>query len=335
MGPLKTLALFLFAPLIIISTPSAALTIGEPFDLSASLSNLVASASYNFKIRLGSSSGSMNRGQTLISINGTNSWLGDTDSWSSFPVIFMDAFGTWNGTVTGRPGDNAFSGQNFLTLRLRRTDQTSYCCDSASVTATVSSAPVTTNPVITVEAQKPVIEFNPPAVANLGESFKATANLKSFAANTEFYLKIRDKVQTKNGNNFLSDNEAWSLFPLIKTDNSGNWSGEIWSLASENKDEGIYKIKLRVKKKDTDSFFESDTKDIKLIKIVMSLVATPEAIIASRSPEINFVLGTKSASLSALPLKQKEKNFDKLSLIILISGGIFSLAGVWGIIRKK
>lgn len=204
------------------------------------------------------------------------------------------------------------------------------CIDLAPAptpTPIASSTPMPVTPL-------PLIEFTVPAGANLGESFKTMVNLKNFAANTEFYLKIRDKVQTKNGNNFLSDNEAWNFFPLIKTDSSGNWSGEIWGMISEDKDAGIYKIKLRVRKKDTDSFFESDIKEVKLSKII-----TPVVVVATPSAKLkieNSVLGTKSASVSSLPEQPKEKEktkFDRLSLIILISGGIFSLAGIYGIIK--
>lgn len=259
------------------------------------------------------------------------------DDLSSYFYNFTPVSGTWSGQLNVKmdPQDDGFKGSGNYILKIFKPTSSSSSTNSATIVINVSLPATNSSTSAVVDLPTPVIEFTVPATANLGESFKTTADLKNFAANTEFYLKIRDKVQTKNGNNFLSDNEAWNFFPLIKTDSSGNWSGEIWGSVSEEKDTGVYKIKLRARKKDTDSFFESDIKEIKLAKIIapVAIVATPAVKLKTE----NIILGTESASVSSFSKQPKEKEktkFDRLSLAILVSGGIFSLAGIYGIIKR-
>ncbi|MCL4397708.1 hypothetical protein M1403_01625 [Patescibacteria group bacterium] len=330
---------------IIISTPSAALTIGEPFSVAASISGLAASSSYTLKLRIGTTSGSMTRGQTRSS---SGDWLSDNDAWAGFPAFTTDTFGVWNGMVTGRPGSSAFTGNNLLVLRLRDYG------DSDAVAIQINAAPVqdsaaqdsnnnnsqNNNTVTIVQTPLPEITFSPPVQGNLGEVFKVSVNLKNFEANKQYYLKVRG-VRTKNGSAYLSDNEAWVKFPLITTGNTGDYHGEAWGIVSEDKDAGNYEIRIRMRKKDAEDFFESEAKTIKLVKIPV--------LVTAKTSE-SAVLGTESAkpkkvsTPAAVETVKIDSSTDKIPLALIGLGSLFLIGslvsflhgkGVWDIILQK
>lgn len=245
---------------------------------------------------------------------------------NSYFYSFTPVSGTWSGQLVAKIdiNDDGFKGPGNYLLKLFKYISSYGAASNNSISVAVNvTAPSIASPTAVANLPAPVIEFIVPAAANLGESFKTMANLKNFDGNTEFYLKIRDKVQTKNGSSYLSDNESWTNFPLIKTDNSGNWSGEIWGLMTEDKDDGVYKIKLRAKKKNTDSFFESDSKEIKLIKIIK----ITSAILPTATPETKLVLGTKSAALKTQPKPEEEKEKFDLTNLGLLAGGLVLSGG--------
>ena len=219
---------------------------------------------------------------------------------------------------------------------------------TASV-VTVSSESTPVSPNLTIEVSNS---------ANLGEMFKINVNLKNFSKDTEYYLKLRGgpdeshitKMQTKNGGSYFSDNEGWENFPVIKTDSSGNWSGDIWGLLVEDKNEGNYKIKIRARKKETDTFSESGFKDLKFSKPAeIVIVATPAAVIksvekiATKSAVISVKKSTESAVLSSsisaevLPPQENKKSqkANPLAVVLGVSGFFLLLFSVWGIIIKR
>ncbi len=295
----------------------------------------------------------MNRGQTKVTVNSTDSWLSDTDAWINFPNFTTDAFGIWSGNISARPGGEAFPGANLIILRLKRSDQSSYCCDSASVSATVTAAPVQTT-ATTSQDSKPTPSIDWQAVSNAiqNENFKTSISLKNFSSDTTYYVKIRGgpdadhltKAQTKSGNAFLSDNESWTGFPTINTDGSGAGSGDIYGLFTDDREAGAYKILLRVRKKDSDSFYESDIKDITLNKMAAPIVvaaATKSAKISTKS--VGKVLATQSAKINksstkaAEPVKTIEidSTTDKMPLVLIGLGILFLIGSLVSFLHGK
>ncbi len=187
----------------------------------------------------------------------------------------------------------------------------------------------------------------------VGRDFKTTKlELSNFDGNTEYYLKLRagteegklTKIQTKNGSAYLSDGESWSKFPLIKTDENSKWTGEIKGLLSEGKSEGKYKILVRIRKKDTESFYESDTKEIDFLKVSEEIIviATPAAVIksvekmATKPAVISVKKSTQSAVLgSSVAENNSPQKANPLAVVLGVSGFFLLLFSVWGIIIKR
>lgn len=343
----------LAAPQISVASPSGVLTAGSSFSLSASASGLTPGSTYYTKVRIGLTAATMSQGQTFNS-SLDNGWLSDTDSWASFPAITSDSSGIWSGSVVGRPVADIAAASYYITLRLRKTDgSTNY--DSASVSASVNVAPANTG--TSVSTQTPVIETSFPDNAILGTAFRLSLSLKSFGANKDHYLKARGgpdedhltKMQTKSGNSFLSDNESWAGFPKITTDSSGNWSGEVWGLFSEDRDEGTYRVRVRVKKQETDSFYDSEIESVKLTKpasiTATTVVATRSAIAtrAGQAAPAALVLGTQSATptpevLSAAAqqtMNEPKKDGRDLSVLTILGGGLALSGGIVALFVHK
>lgn len=209
-------------------------------------------------------------------------------------------------------------------------------------------------------APSPKIEWNLEDKIYVGRDFKTTKlELSNFDGNTEYYLKLRagteegklTKIQTKNSSAYLSDGESWSKFPLIKTDENSKWTGEIKGLLPEGKLEGKYKILLRIRKKDTESFYESDMKEIDFSKVPEEIIviATPAAVVksvekaATKTAVISVKKSTQSAilgsSVSAEILPKQEKNnpqkANPVAVVLGVSGFFLLLFSVWGIIIKR
>lgn len=132
------------APSISITSLPSTLVAGQSFTVAASASSLIANAAYYTKIRLGTSTDALNKGQTNNSLNDSpDDWLGDSDSWSKFPQITADSSGNWSGNIVGRPSDTAVIGSNVVTVRMRKTDgSTNY--DSSTSSVFVDPAPTST-----------------------------------------------------------------------------------------------------------------------------------------------------------------------------------------------
>lgn len=195
----------------------------------------------------------------------------------------------------------------------------------------------------------------------VGRDFKTTKlELSNFEINTEYFLKLRagteegklTKIQTKNGSAYLSDGESWSEFPLIKTDEKAKWTGEIKGLLTEGKPEGKYKILLRIRKKDTESFYESDIKELNFIKVADEVIifATPAAATKSVSLKVDVATKSAAAVVMASPSAKQavlgtktQKTLDPIPIVLIVTGVIFSAAsvalflegkGIYDIIRR-
>lgn len=189
---------------------------------------------------------------------------------------------------------------------------------------------------------KPSIFWNLPSSGKLGDIFKITYSLSNFPAGTEYYVKVRG-AQTINDGDYLAENEAWANFPLIKIDDDGNYTGEVLALVSDDKEAKDYVCRLRLRKKGSDSFIESDSKVISLYKPTMSSLknssdvssVVPQRKQLSSPPGIyKEVLGEKKASVSLIASfsgnnEQAKLTTDRTSFIwpaILVGSGMGLIA---------
>ncbi len=337
------------------------LEVGSPFTLSASTGGLVASSSYYLKIRIGSTSATMTKGQTFNNQNDSpDDWLSDGTDWTLFPTFLTNFSGVWSGEITGRPGDGVTPGQNYLTVRIRKVGASTNS-DSASVAAVINASSASSQTSDNSQETKlPGVTFDLGSNYALGQTFGANVALADFDPNTEFYLKVRggteetllNKVQTKSGESFLGDTESWTKLPLIKTDGEGKWGGQVEAVLGEDKPEGKYKIRLRVHKKDADTSFDSSIREVTFQKPAVTADQSSTAVLATATSNVSDLLeedeetatgtelvldlpqeilgeSTMSSSLAAIP-----KSFPGEPLPLILSGGIaLSLAFLYNTIR--
>lgn len=347
----------LAVPSITITSVPDTLTVGQPFDLNISVSGLTTNFNYYGKIRLGTPSATLNQGQTYNSLNNSpDDWLNDTgDSWTKFPQITSDSSGNWSGILTGRPSESAFAGLNYILFRVKKADSSSATYDSATVSAIIS-------PAANQQTDSPADQPSPNITVNignnfiLGREFNIGIKLENFDSNQDYYLKFRAgtdenslaKGQTKNGSAFYADNESWSKFPQIKTDGSGKWDRQISARIGEDKPVGQYTIRIRVRKKDADTFYDSGTKNISLssppvatedITQVSSVTSQTKTVAATNPADnINLVLGTASAATKTpvptqVPESPKSQISNKpgiipVAIVFISLGAILSSAAL-------
>ncbi|MBI3888096.1 hypothetical protein HY310_03455 [Candidatus Microgenomates bacterium] len=298
-----------------------------------------------------------------------------TGDLSTYFYNFTPIAGTWSGQISVKidPNDDGYKGPGTYLVKLIK-----YISSSGSVSN--NYLPITINiPLIaTVAAQNnneaqsnPELNVLASNSARLGEDIKISIQLKDFEPQKEFYVKARfgmnpeqlSRGQTKNAGVYLTDNESWINFPIIKTTSDGSYTGEIYGLISEEKDEGLYKYKIRIRKKETETFFDSPTRDITLIKVI----PVPPAVItilkdvkqtATPSIDINEekqstveslvtaeVLGSKSADSSDIVNNAVKKSSPRksaplfvLGIGVLVSAALMAIfmyrAYIWSIISK-
>lgn len=136
------------APKISILNSPTQINKNEEFGVTFNITkDILSSDLYYIKGRIGSSSASMNQGETFNSVS--NTWLSDTASWNTFPFIAFLNSSIATSTVTLRAKSTAFTGNNFLIIRLNR-NSTSY--DSSSSTLFLIDPPTPTlTPMPTIE----------------------------------------------------------------------------------------------------------------------------------------------------------------------------------------
>lgn len=136
------------------------------------------------------------------------------------------------------------------------------------------------------------IEINSyPAQVNKLQEFEAGFTVQLEAA-SEYYYKERvgqgsslNKAETFNGE-WLGDSDAWSKFPILKTNDTGSFSGNVKLRIKDTALEGENKLILRVRKVGTDNNLDSSEKN---------LIVNPSLEITSPSPSI----GSSQPSVSA------------------------------------
>lgn len=339
------------APVITITSIPDSLTVNEPFTLNANASGLASSSSYYTKIRIGTTSGSLTKGQTYNSAStAPDDWLSDSGvSWSKFPQITSDSTGNWNGLLTGRPADSAFAGANFIMLRIKKADSSSTTYDSATVAAQINAAAMPESP---ADPPTPEISFDFGKNYFLGEPFSFNVGLKNFDQNQNYYLKFRagvdtntlSKGQTQNGSAFYADNESWSKFPQITTDGSGNWSGNITVQITDDKPSGQYYARVRIRRIDSDTFYDSATKTASFSKLLTGVIdnvaaATSAPVPTASStalPEV-LILGTASALVATadetIPVTIPQNN--RWPYVFVTMGGLTLLGSCIYAFRKR
>ncbi|MEK7565948.1 MAG: hypothetical protein AAB506_02805 [Patescibacteria group bacterium] len=216
--------------------------------------------------------------------------------------------------------------------------------DNLSFSQVAASSQNSQDSQVVAPAPTPKIDWALEDKIYVAKEFKTTKlELSNFDINTEYLLKLRagteegklTKLQTKNGSAFLSDGETWSKFPLIKTDENAKWAGEIKGFLGEDKPDGKYKIQLRIRKKDTDTYLVSDMKEITFLPETKAVIlplpppATKPAVLAatSVSAQINLATPTPLSTPSVSFKKATPTNFY-LSEIFIISGATLILLAI-------
>lgn len=244
---LALLAFFFFAPPVwaatsaaIVSSPSS-VAIDTPFDLQISIQGDV-NTTYYLKARIGASTSSLTKGLTNnLQNNSPDDWLTDNDSWSKFPIGTTNSSGSWQGSLKVKTSSTIIAGNNLLVFRIRKVGVTT-TYDSLSKTITISSSSPLPTPTPTTSpnpSSTPSPAFtvsNPPSQINSDQSFTVAVNLSlPDNPNTNFYLKGAFKKgsgsnyfgETLVSGNWVKNSSTYSNQYPIKTDSSGNWSGNL------------------------------------------------------------------------------------------------------------
>lgn len=315
--------------------------------------------------------------QAAFTLDGRSNYFGITknllDEWYSYkstPALtdltnyfytFQLQAKAWSGTVSAKidTSDKDFAGPGSYKLKLiRYTGNSSSDSNFVYITVNVSSPSAettgtgTANNTITT-APTPEINFALPGESRLGEEFKISLELKNFDKQADYYGKIRgayendtyNKAQTKNNSAYLWDGDSWGKFPLISTNDDGYWKGEVIGRIDPDKPEATYKIKIRLRQKDGETFYESESKEIKMLPLLVAASDDPpEAEInnnttviatnhltsgkeATATSEILLgdILGTASSPTS-LPVGSSEALIASKQTNNLFSPGVFLIA---------
>ena len=209
-------------PTIAIASVPNPLIVNQQFSLTATVSGLVANSNYYAKIRIGTTSATLTKSQTFNALNSPpDDWLSDSDSWTKFPQITSDSVGSWTGVLIGRPSDSAISGQNNLTVRVRKVgSSTNY--DSAAVQITVNPSP----PQIVILPLS--INYSLPASISADTPFSLPIIVNNASPGAKYFFKgvSEESVSTFNSetSSWLAWNGSWTDMPYLTTDPFGSAS---------------------------------------------------------------------------------------------------------------
>lgn len=334
---------------ITINNATGSLTIGQSFSLSASASGLATDSGYYAKIRIGSTSGSLNRGQTQSG----SDWLSDTDDWTKFPPIFADSAGFWSGNLTGQPGSLTSPGRNLVVLRLRKISTgTNY--DSAALPVTIEAG-AEQLPVETQSNPNPQVDWSTVSSGQLGQAFRLSFSIKNFDRNSDYFVKMLGG-QTQTRSDWLSLNDSWARFPKFTTNDQGFASGEISGRINPANNAGDYQIGLRFHPSDGGDNIDSGLKTVNFLDppAVLAYAAAPvpasktaatsDPTVSTAAPEVNLVLGTSSAatkSAATAPLAKKSSGEGKplavqpLTIIMILLGLVAAATGGFFLYRRQ
>ncbi|KKU92501.1 MAG: hypothetical protein UY21_C0001G0124 [Microgenomates group bacterium GW2011_GWA1_48_10] len=154
-------------------------------------------------------------------------------------------------------------------------------------------------------SSKPTIDFSPPSNLPVATTLSIPIQA-SHLPDAPYYVKIRlgpDPSHLTRGqtyqNGWLDDNDAWQKFPQV-TVVDGSWQGSLNARLQSGEKEGSYKIKVRFKKVDSDTFYESDVKEVSFKpEEVAVLSSDPEPTsnsLSSLSPKSNPPVADNSSS---------------------------------------
>lgn len=331
-------------PIIFVDPVDDGLTVDEEFALNASASGLSPAASYSAKIRLGTTSATLTRGQTKNPLNNPpDDWLSDTDSWAKFPIILADSFGNWSGQIFGRPAENSLPGSNFLTLRLRKVGGTTNY-DSSLVSVFVNSlASVTLKPLPLA------IDFLPPATITAGETFSVPFTLANASPTAKYFFKGISgyNVVTFNpeSESWLAWNASWLDFPSVVTDASGKASTTLLVQLNPAPEFTFYPFLIRLRLDGTNDNLDADPASIFVVPKPASVTAAlsfstvsaqTEATQSSEEPfelEEEPILTTFSSQASILGTKsQPASPVANGNVLVAVGVALFGAALSSGII---
>jgi len=134
-----------------------------------------------------------------------------------------------------------------------------------------------------------LINSCPSQVNKLGEfEISFTVQLET---QTEYYYKGRvgqgstlNKAETYNGE-WLGDSDSWSKFPILKTNDTGSFSGNAKLRIKDSALEGENKLILRVRKIGTDNNLDSSEKDL-IVNLAVEIIS-PSPSILSPQPSVS------------------------------------------------
>jgi len=133
----------------------------EKFAVKIEAKNFPVNTPFYAKLRGGIDEGSMSKART----QNNDSWLSDSESWGSFPIITTDNNGFWAGEIYGMvDGDKEAGGYKFR-VRLRNKNTESNYDSQVKAIEIVKPTPVVTSvPTITLESKpRPTIDITPPS----------------------------------------------------------------------------------------------------------------------------------------------------------------------------
>ena len=200
------------------------------------VNDLLSSDSYYIKGRIGSSSASMNQGETFNLTS--SSWLSDTASWSTFPTIAFSNDTIATSTVTLRTKSTVFTGNNLLTIRLNR-NSTSYDSPSDALlvfeplTPTPSLTSIPSSTATPTSTTDPALTVTPTAAPTTTPSSYQNMYISEVMANPS--SGDHEWVELFNNNDYSVSLIDW----FIDDVENGGSSSKLFSLEIPAKNYGI------------------------------------------------------------------------------------------------
>ncbi len=115
-----------------------------------------------------------------------------------------------------------------------------------------------------------------PSSAIIGQEFTVSITANDLSSDISYYLKGRigtgtdlNKAETNNSNNsppddWLSDTDSWSKFPIITSGETSTWSGTLKLRAKNNATVGQNILRIRLKKTSSDTTYNSEDYSLNL-----------------------------------------------------------------------
>ncbi len=206
------------------------------------INDFISSDSYYVKGRIGSASASLNKGETYNST--TSSWLSDTSSWSSFPIINFNNDTIATASVKLRANQTVSIGNNLLVVRVNKNGN----YDSSPSALLVIEPTPTIMPIIipTIGAEDPSPTESPSIIIPTPQSYN-----NIYISEVMVYPVISEKewVEIYNNNGFSVSLNNWYIDDL----ENGGSSPKIFSLEINAKGYGVFDFASSIFNNDGDS----------------------------------------------------------------------------------